>query len=188
MARRDDREYREYLSEEQRRQRGPQRGSRVGVERGCIARRMRPDFRHGLLSAARLFAVTAILWTGVSVGCVVMSPVQPSQIRLGQSFELRVGASVIFVGGLTIRFDRVKSDSRCPMQTFCVWTGDAVVAVSLLQGSAGPVARELHTNAGGSEASYLDYSIKLLTLAPYPLSDREVRPGDYVATLEVTAR
>ena len=140
------------------------------------------------LSAKRLFAVTAILWTGVSVGCVVISPIQPSQIRLGQSFELRVGASVIFVGGLTIRFDRVKSDSRCPMQTFCVWTGDAVVAVSLLQGSAGPVARELHTNAGGSEASYLDYSIKLLTLAPYPLSDREVRPGDYVATLDVTAR
>jgi len=54
MARRDDREpgppprvacavgwqYREYLGEEQRSQPvGPQRGSRVGVERGCIAGR-----------------------------------------------------------------------------------------------------------------------------------------------------
>ena len=38
LARRDDREYREYLREEQRRQ------------RGCIARRMQPDFHHGLLS------------------------------------------------------------------------------------------------------------------------------------------
>jgi hypothetical protein len=37
MARRDDREYREYLSEEQRSQ------------RGCIARRMQPGFHHGLL-------------------------------------------------------------------------------------------------------------------------------------------
>src|SRR6185295_18308141 len=37
MARRDDREYREYLREEQRSQ------------RGCIARRMQPDFHHGLL-------------------------------------------------------------------------------------------------------------------------------------------
>src|SRR5712691_3335372 len=36
-ARRDDREYREYLSEEQR------------SRRGCIARRMQPDFHHGLL-------------------------------------------------------------------------------------------------------------------------------------------
>ena len=37
-ARRDDREYREYLSEEQR------------SRRGCIARRMQPDFHHGLLA------------------------------------------------------------------------------------------------------------------------------------------
>src|SRR5207247_8501920 len=36
MARRDDREYREYLREEQRSQ------------RGCIAGRMQPDFYHGL--------------------------------------------------------------------------------------------------------------------------------------------
>src|SRR6185503_699698 len=39
MARREAREYREYLSAEQRRQpRGPQRGTRVGVEEGCPAR------------------------------------------------------------------------------------------------------------------------------------------------------
>src|SRR6266850_4564474 len=41
-ARRDDREYRKYLSEEQR------------SRRGCIARRMQPDFRHGLLGPGRL--------------------------------------------------------------------------------------------------------------------------------------
>ena len=37
MARREKRAYREYVSDEQRSQaRGPQRGSRVGVEEGCI--------------------------------------------------------------------------------------------------------------------------------------------------------
>jgi hypothetical protein len=41
-ARRDDREYREYLREEQR------------SPRGCIARRMQPDFHHGRLSLRRL--------------------------------------------------------------------------------------------------------------------------------------
>jgi hypothetical protein len=40
MARREDREYREYLSEEQRRR------------RGCIARRMQLEFHHGLLGQA----------------------------------------------------------------------------------------------------------------------------------------
>jgi hypothetical protein len=39
MARRDDREYREYLREEQRSQ------------RGCIARRMQPGFYRGLLGS-----------------------------------------------------------------------------------------------------------------------------------------
>ncbi len=38
MARSDEREYREYLNEERRSQ------------RGCIAGRMQPDFRHGLLT------------------------------------------------------------------------------------------------------------------------------------------
>jgi flavoprotein len=38
MTRRDDREYREYLREEQRSQ------------RGCIAGRMQSDFYHGLLA------------------------------------------------------------------------------------------------------------------------------------------
>ena len=42
MARRDDREYRDYLSEEQRSQ------------RGCLARRMQPDFHHGLLERTEI--------------------------------------------------------------------------------------------------------------------------------------
>ena len=41
LARRDDHAYREYVRVEQRRQpRGPQRGSRVGVEPGCHAREL----------------------------------------------------------------------------------------------------------------------------------------------------
>src|SRR5881396_517942 len=41
MARREERAYREYVSDEQRSQpRGPQRGSRVGVEEGCPAREL----------------------------------------------------------------------------------------------------------------------------------------------------
>ena len=54
LARRDDREYQEYLREEQRsHNRGPQPGSRVGVEKGCSAGRMQSDFHHGLLALRR---------------------------------------------------------------------------------------------------------------------------------------
>jgi hypothetical protein len=55
LARRDDREYREYSREEQRCQPGAPaaRTVRGGVERGCIARRMQPGFHHGLLGIWR---------------------------------------------------------------------------------------------------------------------------------------
>src|SRR5688572_18531036 len=52
MARRDDREYREYLREEQRSQ------------RGCIARRMQPGFHPGLLSSRRARAARHLLLRG----------------------------------------------------------------------------------------------------------------------------
>ena len=38
---------------------GPQRGSRVGVEQGCIARRMQPDFHLGLLGDPPIVIVSA---------------------------------------------------------------------------------------------------------------------------------
>jgi len=50
-------QYREYLNEEQRGQtRGPQRGSRVGVEEGCSAGRMQLEFHHGLLASSTVEA------------------------------------------------------------------------------------------------------------------------------------
>jgi hypothetical protein len=119
-------------------------------------------------------------------GCAGNST-QPSHTPLGQPFELRSGSSAILDGGLTVTFDRVASDSRCPMNALCIWVGDAVVAVSVSESVGGSAQRELHTYQG-SEASYLAYSIKLLALAPYPRTDRQILPGDYVATLTVARK
>jgi hypothetical protein len=131
----------------------------------------------------RLLIITSSIAVGCSGGVT-----QPSQRPIGQPFELRAGASAMVEGGLTLTFDRVTTDSRCPMNALCVWSGNAIVAVSLSQGAGGPAARELHTEASRSEVSYLAYAIRLVSLAPYPRTDREIRPGDYVATLAVTAR
>ena len=76
MARRDDREYREYLSEEQRSQ------------RGCIARRMQPDFRHGLLERTIRIGASAC---GLSDGC----PADRSKERVGPDVRHEDVASVV---------------------------------------------------------------------------------------------
>jgi hypothetical protein len=139
-------------------------------------------FRTGLILAG------SALFASAGLGCAG-SPTEPSRLTLGQPFELRRGSSAMLPDGLTIVFEDVKSDSRCPMNAICVWVGDATVAVSLSQVSGEPVARELHTfPASGSETSYLAYSISLVSLAPYPRTDRKIQPEDYVATLTVKAQ
>jgi hypothetical protein len=122
---------------------------------------------------------------GLSVACASV-PTRPSPLPLGQSFELRAGASASVQGGLTMVFERVASDSRCPMDAFCVWAGDATLALRLSRGTGQPAMRELHTQASGSEIVFATYSIKLVSLGPYPRSDRQIKPEDYVATLTVT--
>src|SRR5438874_7417411 len=65
MARREERAYREYVSDEQRRQpRGPRRGSRVEVEEGCPARELCDESRlrdTGLLRAMCLATLVVSL-------------------------------------------------------------------------------------------------------------------------------
>jgi len=133
---------------------------------------------------SRVAALTCFLWAGVNPGCMD-HPTGPSDIPLGQSFELHPGTSAVLSDGLKVTFDGVRADSRCPMDVVCVWAGDATVALRLSQPPATQAERALHTDPAGAEAQYLSYVITLVALAPYPRSDRQIRPDDYVATLRV---
>ena len=90
--------------------------------------------------------------------------------------------------GLKVSFDAVRSDSRCPMDVYCVWAGDAVIVVRLSQTGTGEIERELHTDPAGAGTSDALHVIKLLMLSPYPRSGSQIRPDEYVATLTVIAR
>ena len=122
---------------------------------------------------------------GWAPGCSA-GPIQPSRIAFGQSFELRAGASAVLTDGLTIVFDRVKSDSRCPADAICISAGDAVVALAISRPGEARAERDVHSDSGGSRVTYLTYTIRLEALAPYPLASRPTRPEDYVAKLTVT--
>ena len=120
-------------------------------------------------------------------GCA-SNPTRPSEVVLGQSFELRAGRSARLADGLEIRFDSVRSDSRCPIDVVCVTAGDATVAISVTPAAGGRVERELHTQPAGAETVVNDYRIRLVSLAPSPRSNRQIPADDYVATLTVSRR
>ena len=131
----------------------------------------------------RRFVVLAL--AVAATACLkVNSPVQPT-VALGTPFELKVGQTAVVPGGLTIRFDEVASDSRCPMNAICVWAGEARVAMTLSASSGSKVQREWRTNPTNFAVPFNNYSIQLGALQPYPTGFGTIAQGDYVATLTV---
>ena len=115
------------------------------------------------------------------------SPTDPTPQPVGEAFDLAAGRAASLDGGsLTLRFERVSEDSRCPVDVQCIQAGDAVVVLAVnAAGSASTV--ELHTSVKAqSSAKVGAYVIHLVSLAPVPRSTVQTRAEDYVARLSVT--
>ena len=115
--------------------------------------------------------------------CSCRNPSQPPT-PLGVSFDLTPGNSATLSNGLTLTFNAVTEDSRCPIGVFCVSAGDATVVVTLSQNGPG-AQRQLHTNRDPSEVVYSTSVVKLLSLAPFPRADHPIGAKEYVATFRV---
>ena len=108
-----------------------------------------------------------------------------ANVSLDQPFELRVGRSATVTGeGLTVSFEAVPSDSRCPTGVQCVWAGNAVVQV-VLSKDGKAFGAELNTNLDPRTGTYLDYQIELVALNPYPTSKGPIGQSQYRATFVV---
>ena len=109
-------------------------------------------------------------------------------VSFDQRFTLAPGETASIQGrDVTIRFEEVTGDSRCPAEAVCIQGGDAIVRVRAT-GDGAPASLELHT--GDSSRATADYGtvrVSLVELQPYPFSSRTIAPGDYRATLLVTA-
>ena len=62
---------------------------------------------------------------------------------------------------------------------------NAVIAVTLSAPGEATAARDLQTVPAQAQASYARYTITLSQLQPYPRSDRQIQPNDYIATFVV---
>ena len=115
-------------------------------------------------------------------------PTQPDRVPKGAPFNLRIGESALTTDDLRIRFDTVRSDSRCPMDALCVRAGEAVIAITLSLPGEAAVGRELETVPAKAQTTFSRFTITLSSLAPYPRSDRLIQPNDYIATFIVSVR
>ena len=87
--------------------------------------------------------------------------------------------------GVSIRFQGVFGDSRCPADAVCIQGGDALVRIDVLAAGSGSTTYDLHTG-NMQPVRHADLTIALEMLMPYPFSSRTIAPGEYRATLRVT--
>jgi hypothetical protein len=113
---------------------------------------------------------------------------RPKAAEMGKPFELKAGElATVSPAGLTVRFDGVSDDSRCPIGVQCVWEGDAVVDVTLEKPPAEKATRALHTSGRHPrDTTYEGLKIGLRDLSPRPKEGAPVEAQDYRATFVVS--
>jgi len=124
-----------------------------------------------------------LLFAGYSapVVPVTTAPAPPiKEVFMEEPFVLHVGQmAAVNEGSLTITFDGVVEDSRCPKDVFCAWSGRAMAALSV--GAADKEAQMVEvggfTDDDGSlqpqgqisaSAGVAGYTVELLAVTPYP--------------------
>ncbi len=86
---------------------------------------------------------------------------------------------------VVIRFASILEDSRCPKGEQCIVAGKARIAVEISVEGSAPKTVELGTLEGSGEVDVAGFELQLVRLDPYPVSGREIRAEEYVATLSL---
>jgi hypothetical protein len=116
-------------------------------------------------------------------GCFGDGPAAPAPVN--QEVTLAPGQSGSVAGGLTLKFDGVSGDSRCPADALCIQGGSASVRVEVSATSS--VRREVVFETGNLQpVRHGTWTLELVQLSPYPFGASPIEPEDYRATLRIT--
>lgn len=133
-------------------------------------------------------AVVAFLLLLIVAACSNAGPVSAS---LDEPFTLAVEQSTTLDEGLTLTFDSVLEDSRCPSQVTCAEAGFARILLEATLSDEEPLTYELNTQPTFElgEITHGPYTIQLMDLAPYPETPEALPASDeYRLTLVVSKK
>jgi hypothetical protein len=111
----------------------------------------------------------------------VTGPTSP----LNSEFTLAPGETTALEGAsLSVRFNRITGDNRCPADAVCLLGGSADVSITAISGAS---TRDHVLRTGDMRpVQHDDFTIALVQVEPYPFSARPIQPGEYRVTLRVT--
>lgn len=101
--------------------------------------------------------------------------------------QLNYKEKILLDDNLTITFEEVVADSRCPINAMCIWAGDGEVIISFSKDDL-ISQTSLHTTLEPKSVVVYDYLIRLNSLMPYPETDKEIKKEDYKIELIIKRR
>ena len=111
----------------------------------------------------------------------VTGPTSP----LNTEFTLAPGETIAIEGtSLSVRFNRITGDNRCPADALCVLGGSADVSVTAI--SERSTARSRMRTGDLQPVQHDEFTLSLVQVSPYPFSARTIGPNEYRVTLKVT--
>lgn len=87
-------------------------------------------------------------------------------------------------GEISVSFDAVTEDSRCPSGVQCVWAGNAGIRLTLESADRTQVSI-LNSTLDPKQVSFAGYAVGYRDLTPYPAAAEPHGPDAYVATIAV---
>jgi hypothetical protein len=155
--------------------------------RGGILTITRPGFTprtpRSAVSPTRVAAIAATT-LAIAASCATVDTAVVAEP--GATFSLPVGATAAVSGNSArITFNRVTSDSRCPIDVVCVWAGDAPIELTIAR-EGSTEARTLSLIAPKNEVVVGDLRIRFVGLTPAAKQSEPPATRAYVAQLVVT--
>ena len=132
-----------------------------------------------------LFLVATFLVTCVNKNAV--GPQDWKSLTIGDTVEIAYQNTIVnSVHNISLSFDSVVGDSRCPTGVTCIWEGDAELIFTFTE-SSNKAELILHTHATFThDTTAFGYNIKLIDVKPYPHIDSTYSSSDYSALVLVT--
>ena len=127
----------------------------------------------------RLLTITAVLALACDSGVGPSAVEPPPEVTLAPNQTARIAGTDVTIG-----FEGVREDSRCPVDVTCVWEGNAAVGLTLVQGSTRRT-EILNTAIDPRFVDVGDVRLEIVNLSPRPHTERAIAPEDYRVTLSV---
>ena len=129
----------------------------------------------------------------VTIALIPMAGCSNNQIAVtagvGEVFTIGINQSAQITGeDMTIKFDEVIGDSRCPQNVTCVWQGVASSRITInYQGTDYSIVLNMPGLTDKAEEIFAHYTLTY-NLNPYPREGEQISLKEYRLTLTVTTK